>query len=255
MQVDPENRLVADSLEADWNERLRALASAKQEYERQRQADEHMLSDQQRAQILALATDFPKLWRDPKTPDRERKRMLRLLVDDVTVLKDKQITAHVRFKGGASKTLTLPLPVNEFEQHRASTEVVAEIDRLLDHHGYREIASILNERGFRTGMGMPFNVLAVGRICRTRRLKSRYNRLRERGLLTLDEISKKLGVYEGTVRIWQQHGILRAYPVTDRNQCLYEDLGPNPPKKNRGIKLAARQKVTDVMSPEVQYEA
>ncbi len=255
MQVDPENRLVADSLEADWNEKLRTLANAKQEYERQHQADQQMLTDQQRAQILALATDFPRLWRDPKTPDRERKRMIRLLVEDVTVLKDKQITAHVRFKGGASKTLTLPLPVNEFEQHRASPEVVAEIDRLLDHHGYREIASILNERGLRTGMGMPFNVLSIGRICRTRRLKSRYNRLRERGLLTLDEISKKLGVYEATVRIWQQHGIIRAYPVTDRNQCLYEDPGPNPPKKNRGIKLAARQKVTNVVSTEVQYEA
>lgn len=251
MQVDPDNRLVADSLENDWNFKMKALAEAEQEYKRQRQTDQ-LLDAEQRSRILALATDFPKLWKDPKTPQRERKRMVRLLIEDVTVKKSDKITAFVRFKGGATKMLNLPLPVGGFTP--ISADVIAAIDKLLEQHNYLKIAQILNQRGFRTAYGLPFDSVSLSRICRTYKLKSRYDRLRERGFLTLDEISKKLGVHEGTVRIWQQHGILRAYPVTDRNQCLYEDPGPDPPKKKRGIKLVTRQRVVDVMPKGVQYE-
>jgi hypothetical protein len=74
MQVDPDNRLVADELEAEWNRRLRALTDAQEEYGRQRHADRAVLDEEQRRRILALATDFPRLWQAPGTPDRERKR-------------------------------------------------------------------------------------------------------------------------------------------------------------------------------------
>jgi hypothetical protein len=97
LQVDPANRLVADSLEADWNARLRALADAQEDYQRRRAADRLVVDEPQRQRILALATDFPVVWRDPQTPPRERKRMLALLIDDVTVIKQRQITAAVRF--------------------------------------------------------------------------------------------------------------------------------------------------------------
>jgi hypothetical protein len=66
MCVDQANRLVADSLEAEWNSKLRSLTETQQERERQRQQDRQVLSDQQRAAILALAVDFPRLWRDPQ---------------------------------------------------------------------------------------------------------------------------------------------------------------------------------------------
>src|ERR1700681_3599455 len=71
MQVDPDNRLVAGSLEAEWNQALRALAEAKERYEEQRQADRAGFNDEQRAAIMALAKDFPRLWNDPHTPQRE----------------------------------------------------------------------------------------------------------------------------------------------------------------------------------------
>jgi hypothetical protein len=69
---------------------LRTLAEAQQECQRQRQQDRQALNDQQRAAILALATDLPRLWCDPNTPDRERKRMTRLLLEDVTVFRKRQ---------------------------------------------------------------------------------------------------------------------------------------------------------------------
>lgn len=97
--VDPDNRLVAASLEAEWNVKLRGLAEAEQNYERQRQADQFKISAAQREQVLALATDFPRLWNDPATANRERKRMIRLLIEDITIRKGEQIKLDLRFRG------------------------------------------------------------------------------------------------------------------------------------------------------------
>ena len=83
MQVDPDNRLVADELEAEWNSKLRAHSEAQQGYEKRREHDRAVLDQEQRTRILALATDVPQLWREPSTADRDRKRMARLLIEDV----------------------------------------------------------------------------------------------------------------------------------------------------------------------------
>jgi DNA invertase Pin-like site-specific DNA recombinase len=98
MRVDPANRLVADSLEADWNAKLRALGVAQEDYQRQRSADRLAVDDNERQRILALVTDFPAIWRDPNTPQRERKRMLGLLIEDVSLIKQRSITAAVRLQ-------------------------------------------------------------------------------------------------------------------------------------------------------------
>jgi len=76
------------------------------------------------------------LWRDPNTPDRERKRMIRLLLEDVTLVRGEKITLHIRFKGGATKTLMVPAPLNAWQQRATNPAVVQEIDRLLDHHTF-----------------------------------------------------------------------------------------------------------------------
>jgi len=146
MRVDPNNRLVADSLEADWNHKLRALTEAQTEYERRCEEDRKIFQEEERAAILQLTTDFPRLWHDGSTPDRERKRMVRLLLEDVTLLRGEQITLHLRFRGGASQTLVMPLPQTSWQRWTTSPEVVTEIDRLLDHHTHQEIAVLLNQR-------------------------------------------------------------------------------------------------------------
>jgi hypothetical protein len=110
MNVDPSNRLVADTLEADWNQKLRGLAEAQEQCERQRQADQLVIGEQQRESVLALAKDFQQVWSNPHTPDRERKRIVRLLLEDVTLVRRQQIDVHIRFRGGVTQSLTLPLP-------------------------------------------------------------------------------------------------------------------------------------------------
>ena len=257
LQVDPDHRLVADTLEADWNEKLRALTDAQEQYEKQRAADAAVLGDEQRARILALATDFPRLWRDPKTPQRERKRMLRLMLEDVTLIKAEQITLHVRFKGGASQSLTLPIPPRAWQLRQTSAQVVAEIDRLLDHHTTGEIATLLNRRGLVSGEGKRFNVSMVQRISRDHGLKSRPQRLRDAGLLTRQEIAERLGIALQTVKHWRAHGLLRAHAYNDKHECLYEHPGDTPPLKKQGSKLSKRRRFPEVPSnrtEEVQCE-
>ena len=257
--VDPANRLVADALEADWDQKLRALAEAQQEYERQRQADRGLFSEEERARILTLATDFPRLWRDAQTPHRERKRMVRLLLEDVTLLRDHhEITLHLRFKGGAHKTLRLPVPPNAWQQRTTRPQVVAEIDRLLDSHTDREVATLLNQGGWQSGEGQTFTRRIVARIRRNYSLKSRYTRLREAGLLTLREMAQRLGISAPWVKIWRDQGLLKAKPYNDRNECLYEDPGNHPPRKMQGVKLSERPRFFEIHSnraDEVQCEA
>jgi hypothetical protein len=167
LRVDPDNRLVAASLEAEWNAKLRALSEAEQTCDRQRQADQATMSDGQRAQVLALATDFPQLWNDPRTADRELKRMVRLLIEDITIRKGDQIQLQVRFRGGRSQTLIVPRPLSFCESHKQNPEMVAEMDRLLEDYNYGDVARILNEKGFKTGDGLSLTSDAVGSI-RTR---------------------------------------------------------------------------------------
>jgi DNA invertase Pin-like site-specific DNA recombinase len=230
MRVDPDNRLVADSLEAEWNEKLRLVIQAQEEYERKSQATRMELSEQQKTEIMALTNDFPRLWNSPQTPQRERKRMVRLLIEDVTLRGGEEITVHVRFKGGTVTSLHLPRPKTSAELRTTPPEVVAEINRLLDEHTDLEIVHILNEQGKLTGMAHKFDVIAVQRIRRAYGLKTRFERLREKGLLTVQELAKKIHVSSHTLKNWKNSGLIRGYAYNDKQECLYEPSGDFPVK-------------------------
>jgi DNA invertase Pin-like site-specific DNA recombinase len=233
MQVDPDNRLVADSLEAEWNQSLRALAEAQERYDKRRQATCAELDAGQRASIMALAQDFPRLWNDPRTPERERKRMARLLIADVTLLKANDIRAQVRFNGGATHTLHVPLPKPAWLLRQTPPTVVAEIDRLLADHTDAETAEQLNRQGIRSGEGKAFTRLMVRRIRIDYHLASCYARLRTRGMLTLHEIARCLDVCPSTVQMWRRAGLLTAHRYDDKGQYLYERPGVDAPIKFR----------------------
>ena len=121
-----------------------------------RQADRATLTEQQRQEVHDLASDFPRLWRDKRTPQRERKRMVRLLIEDVTLVKAMQLDVHVRFRGGATRSLSMPVPEPSYKSWQTDPEVVALIDRLLDEYTTTEVAAQLNERGLRSGKGGSF---------------------------------------------------------------------------------------------------
>ena len=231
MHVDPAHRLVADSLEAEWNHKLRALNEAQEEYNRQRQVDHRVVEEAQRARILALASDFPRLWQDPRTLDRERKRMVRLLLEDVTLIKRDAITMHVRFKGGATRSFTLPLPLSAPDLRRTNTAVIQEIDGLLSEHTEREIALILNQKRVRSGVGMPFTRGMVLHLRRRYNLTDRFTRLRAAGKLTAEEVAERLGIAVASVKQWRYRGLLTAHRYNDKGECLFEPPAADLPRK------------------------
>jgi DNA invertase Pin-like site-specific DNA recombinase len=233
MHVDPANRFVADTLEAEWNSKLRALTEAQQEYERLCHSDHLAIDESQRTRIVALASDFPRLWQDPKTPDREKKRMVRLLLEDVTLLKGEQVHVHVRFKGGVLKSLSLPRPISAPYLRKTPAVVVAEVDRLLDQHTDREIMAILNEKGLRSGTGQPFTVMTIINIRRHYGLPDRCQRMRAVGLLTIEQIAERLGIAASAVKDWRDRGLLRGHRYNDKGQCLYEPPPADLPGKHK----------------------
>jgi DNA invertase Pin-like site-specific DNA recombinase len=226
MQVDPNNRLVADSLEADWNAKLRAVMEAQKEYEQQCIADKQTLTAQQKEQIISLSTDFAKLWNDSKTPYREKKRMVCLLLEDVTLTRGEKISVNIRFKGGALKKLILPIPLSAPMQRKTSPKIVKKIDLLLNFHHDTEIAKILNRRGIQTGAKIPFNANAVRRVRRSFNLKSHYTRLREKGMLNRKEMVQYLGTNQKTLKNWKDKGWIKIHAYGNINQTiLYEIPG------------------------------
>jgi hypothetical protein len=228
MHVDPANRLVADVLEADWNLKLSALTDAQQDYQQQRAADQLIIDDQERQRILALATDFPAVWRDPNTPQRERKRMLALLIEDVTLIKQREVTLAVRFRGGSITTLTVPRPLTA-QQLRATHENVRQhIDLLLNEYTDAQVARILNERGMRTGAGDAFDTVSVKWVRHSAKIKSLKERLLGEGWLTVKQVSARLGICREAINKRRVKGKLKARICNDHGQWLYWLPEPTP---------------------------
>lgn len=239
MMVDPANRLVADTLESEWNDKLRALAKARDERERARVEDRIAVDDAIRERLVAMTKDFTQLWSDPSTPNRERKRMLAYLVEDATLAKlpaDGTTKIHVRFRGGQTTTLTTVNPKASWAMVKTPSEIVGLVDRLLDDHSYDEIAEILNARGLRPGgaawPGRGASRFTAGRVqyvVHTYDLRLRRDRLRARGLLTKKELAARLGIHESTLTAWVKHGIIKAHAY-NAHAWLYEEPPVHPKK-------------------------
>ena len=248
LKVDPDNRLVADALEADWNERLRHLDAMQQAHEKQRKADQHLLADDAREHILQLAKDFPQVWKDPRTAPIERKRMVALLIEDVTLINADEVTVQVHFRGGRTQSLTLPRPVPMSRIRKTPDEVVQTLDRLLETCTDREAAERLNGLGHRNWRGQVFTAKKVSLVRRTYGLQSRYERLRARGLLTAAELAKQLNVSTTTIHIWGRQGFLQRELYGNAKRCLYAPLSGRVLVKGQGGRRPKPPTLTNAQS-------
>ena len=249
MKVDPDNRLVADALEADWNDKLRIHTDAVADYEKGTKDQATALDAETRRRILDLAEHFPKVWNDPRVDVRERKRILRLLVEDVTLTKADTITAQVRLPGGATRTLMLvrPLPIAQIRKFKP--DLVGEVDRLLDHHCDREIADILNRRGLKTWEQKPFNLKKIAFIRAAYKLTSRHQRLRERGMLTTSEVASRFGISESAVHKWGRQGLIKKCYSDSLSRGLWDVPPDQTIRKGCGGRGARPARLLPVSAP------
>ena len=236
-EVDPANRLVAAALEADWNERLRVLEDACREREERTAASAEELSADRLRRIEELALDFERVWNAPGTANGDRKRLLRLLVEDVVLTRDGyELQADIRLRGGKVITLgPLPLPRPHRIASPIAPETVAAAHELLDRCNDSETARELNRAGHASGDGEPWTIRRVQSLRQRSRLSSHAQRRRQQlgqqGYMTAKDLGQQLAITPKTVRRHAAEGrLLREVILSGgRTFTMYkQDSGPDP---------------------------
>jgi DNA invertase Pin-like site-specific DNA recombinase len=249
LSVDPDSRLVADTLEADWNDALRALQAAQDEYDRQTATANATLDEKRKSQIRELATDFPKLWSDPETPARERKRIA------PTIDRGR----HPQQERPDPPPHPLPRRPDDQPHHPDPAQLLASttdrprhpamLDRLLDDHTDAETAEQLNTAGRRTGMNKPFTRPIVVHLRRAHDLPSHADRLRARGMLTINQTAERLGVHPSTIKAWHHAGLLTSHKANDKNRTALRPARPPRPTPHSAPRLAPARPRTHATNP------
>ena len=205
---EPENRLVARSLEARWEAKLRELAEAEAELAEQTKP----VSDPSREQLEALARDLPKLWAADSTQDRDRKRLLRTMIADITITSEPtgpELSVGIRWRSGAGEQHTIQRPKTRQEAIRTPAEAIELTRRLAADHTNAQIAEQLNAAGLRAGTGGPFKAEHVQWIRWRHKIPYPTSWARD-GELTVSQIAETLGISHGTVYDWVRTGKLGA---------------------------------------------
>jgi len=217
--VEPENRLVARSLETEWENRLRDLAAAEAELERQRRQHSRVLSREDREVLQALGADLRRVWSAPTTTDRDRKELLRSLLEEVIV--NVQRAEHkaqltLRWRGGQITDLDVALKRNKQPPCRTDEETVELVRRLAVHYADATIAGILNRQGRRTAHGDRFTANKVGNLRRYWKIP-RFEPPTEQPageLVNIKQAAEILGVAPSTLHRWIADGFIAGEQVT-----------------------------------------
>jgi hypothetical protein len=209
LACEPENRLVARTLEARWETRLADLASTEAALATQRSVQPELPAPDQLAAAIA---DLPALWSAPATSDKDRKRLLRTLLADVTITPDGQDRARImvglRWKSGASQQVQVTRARSAVQLRctdPAAIELARRIGPGLDNNA---LAAALNDAGHRTGTGQPFDGTAAANLRNYHRIP--YPGLLEAGELTSRQVAHLIGVSAATVHYWINAGYLHA---------------------------------------------
>jgi hypothetical protein len=210
-EVDPSQRLVAATLERRWNEALLHCEELKQQAAEFQRRQARVATPEQKAKVLALAKELPQLWRAPTTQAKDRKRMLRLLIKDITVEKSsapKQLLVHIRWQGNACTNLTLQLPLNMADRMRYPAAIIDRVRDMAQHLRDAEIVDEFRREGQISITGKPYTTDII------RWIRFRYRIpppvLQKPEELTVHQVAQHFGVSENVVYYWIQHAILKA---------------------------------------------
>ena len=217
--IEPENRLVARTLETEWEKRLRDLAAAETELKRRERQRPGALSPEERDQLRSLGSDLRKVWTAPTTTDRDRKELLRALLEEVMVTVDRpQHRAHLtlRWRGGALTELDLDLPRSQPRGIRTDEDTLSLLGRLAALYSDEVIAGILNRQERKTATGERFTANQVGGLRRYHGIP-RFQppaELPTGPLVPIRKAAEILGIYPSTVHRWLNDGFIAGEQVT-----------------------------------------
>ncbi|MGH2722131.1 MAG: recombinase family protein [Actinomycetota bacterium] len=217
--VEPENRLVARGLETEWEGKLRALAAAEAELARRERLRPRSLAPEERATLLALGRDVGRVWSAPTTTDRDRKELLRTLLEEVIVAVERaefRADLTLRWRGGAITELRVDLPRSNPPKIRTEEPTIELLRRLAIHYSDATIAGILNRQGRRSATGERFTASMVGSLRRYRGIP-RFEPTAQAPsgeLVTITKAAAELGVAPSTVHRWLNDGFIAGEQVT-----------------------------------------
>jgi hypothetical protein len=217
--VDAENRLVARGLEAEWETRLQELTAAQGELAHRETQRPRALSAAERAAVLALGTDLARVWDAPTTTDRDRKELLRTLIEDVIVaLNTETMKAHLtmRWRGGLTHDIDLSLSTRRVASLRTDDDTIELVRRLAAHYPDALIAGILNRQGRRTATGQRFNINHVGNLRRHWKIPrcEPPTGPPTGDLLTIAGAAAVLGIAPSTLHRWLNDGFVAGEQLT-----------------------------------------
>jgi excisionase family DNA binding protein len=208
-EVDPSNRLVAGTLERRWNEALEQLQTARAELEQSRKEHGLELTEEQTAQLRALAEDLPRLWKSPTTSAQDRKRMLRLLIKDITVEKQlapRKAVLHIRWQGGAVEDRSVDLPLPAPDRVRYPEALVNRVRSLASRMTDAQISASLNQENVLSAKGKRFTPTMVKWVRYRYDIAMPSQKRAEE--LTVQQVADRLGVSSGVVYYWIERGHL-----------------------------------------------
>ena len=218
--VDPDNRLVARGLENEWETALRELADAEAELGRRQTARPRALTPQEKQAILALGDDLGQVWDAPATTDKDRKQLLRTLLEEVNITlhregTDPHASLVLRWKGGAISELTVPLRRRQ-PTIRTDEDTVGLIRRLAVHYPDAQIAGILNRQGRRTARGMSYTASRVQSLRHHWKIPCHQpnDDPREGELLNVTQAARQLNIAPSTLLRWLNDGFAAGEQVT-----------------------------------------
>jgi excisionase family DNA binding protein len=217
--VDPDNRLVARGLEAQWEQRLRELGDAEAEMERRQRQQPRHLNDAERQSLLALGGDLQCVWAAPTTTDRDRKELLRTLLEDVTIAVERaeyRARLAVRWRSGDITRLEVALPRSNPPTRRTDEATIDIIRRLAVHHADGVIAGILNRQKRHTVSGTRFTAGHVQSLRHHRGIPCRTppSATPNGESVTVRRAAELLNLAPGTVLRWIEDGFIPAEQPT-----------------------------------------
>jgi hypothetical protein len=229
--VDPSQRLVAGTLERRWNDTLLQLEDLKKQAAESLRQEARVATAEQKAKVLALARDLPLVWHAPTTQAKDRKRMLRLLIKDITVEKlsdPKQLAVHIRWQGGACTNLSVQLPPNIADRMRYPAVVVDRVRNLAHSLTDTEIADQFNREGHSSATGKPFTAKMVQWIRKCHRILPAA--LKQPDELTVQQTAKHFGVSDNVIYYWIEHGLIQVRRI-NRGMPLWITLNDSDERK------------------------
>ena len=215
---DPDNRLVARGLEREWEEKLGAVATAEAELARRERERPHVLTQAERDHLLSIGPDLARVWHAPSTTPRDRKELVRALVEEVTIKVEREsAAAHltIRWKGGTCDDIDLALPRSRPPTIRTDEDTIALIRRLARYYPDSVIAGILNRQGDHR-IWPSFEANRVGNLRRHWDIPCFEPEIEEPEgqLLTVRKAAAALGVAPSTIHRLLNDGIIGGEQLT-----------------------------------------